>query len=99
MTLDDEIVGLLAGSGGSAGATAARLVVATAELLGAADLVAVESAHIDGCLYHGDSGVLFAERRVELGGKVVVPTTLNVGALDLLHPGRVRFDPATGEMA
>src|SRR5207302_6181069 len=26
-------------------------------------------------------------------------TTLNVGALDLLHPGRVKFDPATAGMA
>src|SRR5581483_6728056 len=41
----------------------------------------------------------FAERMVALGGKVAVPTTLNVGALDLLHPGRVRFDPETASMA
>jgi predicted aconitase len=99
MTLDDEMAGLLAGSGGAAAAMAARLVVATAELLGAADLVAVESAHIDGCLYHGDSGVLFAERLAAEGGRVRVPATLNVGALDLLHPERVRFDVARAAMA
>ena len=28
-----------------------------------------------------------------------MPTTLNVGALDLLHPGTVRADPHTTEMA
>jgi hypothetical protein len=28
-----------------------------------------------------------------------VPTTLNVGALDLLHPSRVKFDPDTAQMA
>lgn len=67
--------------------------------MGAASLVPVESAHLDGCLYHGDSGVHFAERMIALGGKVAVPTTLNVGALDLLHPGRDRFDLETRAMA
>ncbi|HTR87698.1 MAG TPA: aconitase X catalytic domain-containing protein, partial [Reyranella sp.] len=59
----------------------------------------IASAHIDGCLYHGDSGTLFAERLVSDGGKVVVPTTLNVGALDLLHAGRVRLAPERAAMA
>src|ERR1700687_3154377 len=91
--------GLVEGARGAAAAMAARLVAEAARRRGAAEPVPVESAHIDGCLYHGDSGVHFAERLVELGGKVAVPTTLNVGALDLLHPGRVRFDPATSAMA
>ena len=91
--------GLVEGAQGPAAAMAARIVAEAARLMGAASLVPVESAHIDGCLYHGDSGVHFAERLVELGGKVAVPTTLNVGAPDLLHPGRVKFDPATAEMA
>ena len=90
---------LLEGSGGPAAAMAMRIVAEAARLMGAPSLVQVESAHIDGCLYHGDSGVHFAERLVELGGRVAVPSTLNVGALDLLHPGRVRFDPETGGMA
>ncbi|HTZ76727.1 MAG TPA: aconitase X catalytic domain-containing protein [Stellaceae bacterium] len=90
---------LLDGAQGPAAAMAMRIVAEAARLMGAPSLVPVESAHLDGCLYHGDSGVHFAERIVELGGKVAVPTTLNVGALDLHHPGRVKFDPATAEMA
>jgi predicted aconitase len=90
---------LLEGAQGAAVAMAMRIVAEAARLMGAASLIAVESAHLDGCLYHGDSGVHFAERVIELGGKVAVPTTLNVGALDLLHPGRVRFDPETRAMA
>ncbi len=90
---------LLQGARGEAAAMAARIVAEAARLLGAASLVEVESAHVDGCLYHGDSGVHFAERLVAGGGHVAVPTTLNVGALDLLHPGRVRFDAATSAMA
>jgi predicted aconitase len=62
-------------------ALAMRIIVETAKILNAPKLIPVTSAHIDGCLYHGDSGVYFAEFLVELGAKVSVPTTLNVGAL------------------
>jgi predicted aconitase len=51
--------------------------------------VPIESAHIDGCLLHGQSGVLFAERLVELGARVRVPSSLNVGAMDLRRPENV----------
>jgi predicted aconitase len=76
-----------------------RLVVGAADLLGAGSLIEISSAHIDGCLYHGDGGVEFAERLVAGGGRVAVPTTLNVGALDLLHPEQVRADAHSTEMA
>lgn len=78
---------------------ARRIVADAARLMGAPGLVPVVSAHIDGCLYHGDSGVEFAEALVAGGGQVAVPTTLNVGALDLLHPGRVRFPDHQAAMA
>lgn len=90
---------LLSGSAGDATAMAMRIVVAAAELVGAKRLVEITSAHIDGCLHHGDGGVEFAERLVLGGGRVVVPTTLNVGALDLLHPGKVRTDAHNTDMA
>jgi predicted aconitase len=73
-------------------AMAMRIVSEAARLLGAQHLVAITGAHADGCLYHGDSGVYFLERLVALGGKVAVPTTCNVGALDLLHPDIVHTD-------
>ena len=92
MELTSEERALAAGAHGPAAAMAMRIVVETGRLLGADRLIPVHSAHIDGCLYHGDSGVLFAEKLVELGGRVAVPATLNVGALDLLHPKRVRLD-------
>ena len=76
-----------------------RILVASADMLGAARLVEIASAHIDGCLYHGDGGVLFAEALVAGGGRVAVPTTLNVGALDLLHPERIRGDAHHADMA
>lgn len=91
--------GLLAGANGDAVRLAMRIVVRMAEILGARELVEITSSHIDGCLYHGDGGVEFAERLVELGGRVSVPATLNVGALDLLNPARVRASDRRRAMA
>ncbi len=99
MQLTSEERELAAGARGQAHAMAMRIVADTGCLLGADRLIPVESAHIDGCLYHGDSGVLFAEKLVELGGRASVPATLNVGALDLMHPQRVRLDDGRRNMA
>ena len=76
---------------------AMRIVTESAKLLGAPRLLPIASAHIDGALYHGDSGTLFAERLVEGGARVAVRSTLNVGALDLMGCSRVRLEePARG---
>ncbi len=48
--------------------------------------VPITAAHIDGCLFHGQAGLDFAERLLAEGARVRVPTTLNVSSLDLLHP-------------
>jgi predicted aconitase len=63
-----------------------RLVVRAAEALGAERLIPITRAHVDSCLYHGEATIDFVERLVSGGAQVAVPTTLNVGALDLLHP-------------
>lgn len=80
-------------------AMAMRIVVQAARMLGARSLTPVRGVHVDGCLYHGDGGVYFVERLAALGGQVTVPTSLNVGALDLIHPQTVRADPHYREMA
>ncbi|MBL8690499.1 MAG: aconitase X catalytic domain-containing protein [Rhodospirillaceae bacterium] len=87
------------GADGAAKAMAMRLVSETGRLLGAQRLLPIVSSHVDGCLYHGDSGTYFAERLASDGGQVAVPTTLNVGALDLLHPDRVKGDAHHREMS
>ena len=90
---------MLAGSAGEGAALAMRIVVGAARALGAETLLDVSSAHIDGCLYHGDSGTLFVEKLLAAGAKVRVPTTLNVGALDLLHGRGTRLTDAAKNMA
>jgi predicted aconitase len=74
-----------------------RLVVRAAEALGAERLIPITRAHVDSCLYHGEATVDFVERLIAGGAQVTVPTTLNVGALDLLHPELWRGDPGTAE--
>lgn len=99
MILTPDEQALTEGAGGPAAAMAMRIVAESGRVLGASALVAVASAHIDGALYHGDSGTEFAERLVEMGGKVAIPTTLNIGALDLMTPGNVRMDGRRRAMA
>jgi predicted aconitase len=83
---------LLSGQRGGAAALAMRVLVRSAALMGAERLLDITSAHIDGCLYHGQASLDFVERLVAGVGKVVVPTTLNVGSLDLIHPELFRGD-------
>ena len=100
LTLTDADRSMLAGKHGDATAMAMRIVVGLARANGAARLLDVSSAHVDGCLYHGRAGLDFAERLVDLGARVVIPTTLNVSSLDLLHPDLIRTPPdvrAAGE--
>ena len=81
---------LLNGAHGEGGAFAMRLLQRFAEAVGAPAFLDIEGAHVDGCLYHGRASLDFAERMVALGGKVRVPTSLNVGSVDLIHPGLFR---------
>jgi hypothetical protein len=99
MVLTAEESAIAAGAHGAGAAMAMRIVADTARLMGAPRLLRIESAHIDGALYHGDSGTLFAERLVEGGAKVAVRATLNVGALDLMGCSRVRLQEPDRSMA
>jgi predicted aconitase len=81
--LDRELLG---GAHGASAAFAMRLLALLAEALGARGFIDIEAAHVDGCLYLGRASLDFVLRMTELGGKVRVPTTLNVGSVDLIHP-------------
>jgi predicted aconitase len=78
---------------------AMRIVAETATLMGAPRLLPIASAHIDGALYHGDSGTHFAEALVRGGAKVRVRATLNVGALDLTGCSTTRLAAHPRDMA
>ncbi len=87
---------MLEGERGAAMAMAMRVIVRLGTAMGAEDLLDITNAHIDSCLHHGQAGLDFAEALVAGGGRVGVPTTLNVSSLDLLHPELFRGDPDFG---
>jgi len=88
---------MLAGEAGPGTAFAMRLVVRAAEVLGASRLIPISRAHVDACLYHGEATLDFAARLAEGGTRVAVPTSLNVGLVDLLHPDLWRGSPDQAE--
>jgi hypothetical protein len=77
---------LLAGDFGPAARRAMQLLQKYAQVVGAKKFIGIESAHIDSCLYHGPSGLDFVNSFRDLDGRVRVPATLNVAAIDLVHP-------------
>src|SRR5688572_22131546 len=99
LSLSDEERAWLDGSCGPGTALAMRVLSEMATLLGAERLIPIVSAHIDGCLYHGPAGVAFAERLVRDRATAVVPATLNVGAVDLRRPDRMRLPTAEAQLA
>ncbi|MDO9362943.1 MAG: aconitase X catalytic domain-containing protein [Sphingopyxis sp.] len=92
---------LLGGLHGPAAQKAMEILQTYGAVMGAEEFIAIESAHIDGCLYHGPSTIDFVRLFVDLGGRVRVPTTLNVAAVDTTHPslhcGPPEFIPAQEE--
>ncbi|HEY7668414.1 MAG TPA: aconitase X, partial [Actinomycetota bacterium] len=93
LTADDRAT--LDGARGEAASLAMRILIEMGAIADAERLTDVASAHVDSCLYHGRAGLDFASRLLDGGARVVVPTTLNVSSLDLLHPGLVRLDART----
>ncbi|MDX2058729.1 MAG: aconitase X catalytic domain-containing protein [Gemmatimonadales bacterium] len=85
VVLSDRDRALLDGKGGPAARIAAGVVVRMAEVSGATRLMDISAAHIDSSIYLGDATLEFAERLADAGGRVAVPSTLNVSGLDEHH--------------
>ena len=73
----------LDGQHGEAAQMAMRIMVRMAEVVDAPEMMDVSQAHIDGCGLLSETGLEFAETLTAKGGKVSIPTTLNMGPLDL----------------
>jgi predicted aconitase len=81
------------GKHGKAARMAMEIMTDLGRLYGAERLLPVSQVHIDATIYLVDAGVDFAERMVEWGGRVAVPTTLNPSAIDLAHWEEYRATP------
>lgn len=99
MNLSADQQQLLGGEYGEAAAMAMRILLDMARVEGTNEFVPITSAHIDGCLMHGPTGCYYAERLQAGGGRVRVPTSLNVGAMDLVHPTNVLLEGEARDLA
>ena len=86
LTLTEHEQAMLEGEHGPAVALSMRIITELGRIRGATELVDIDSVHIDGCIFYGQAGLDFAQKLVALGGQVRVPTTVNVGSVDLIHP-------------
>jgi len=84
---------MLQGQQGPASQMAMRIMVRMAEVVDAPEMMDVSQAHIDGCGLLSETGLEFAETLTAKGAKVSIPTTLNMGPLDLQNWRQ--FLPAT----
>jgi predicted aconitase len=75
----------LSGDFGPATKMAMSILVEMAPIYGANELLDITGAHIDSTIYVGKANLAFAERLVELGAEVTVPSTVNVSGLDEHH--------------
>jgi len=99
LALEDRDRRVLRGRDGRARQLALEIVVEMAKAVGARQLIDIESAHVDGCLAIGQVSADFPELLAANGGRVAVPTTLNVSAVDLLHPDLSERDADTRALA
>ncbi len=90
---------LLRGEQGSGAALAMRIVCGLAGAMGASALRPIDAAHVDGCLYHGPSSLEFVRAVAADGARVRVPTTLNIGGIDLRNPDSFLGPAAEGAAA
>lgn len=99
LTLTDDEKRMLAGERGPAVELAMRILCRLTPIYGATSLLPVTRAHIDGCILEGAAGLSFAERLADLGGRVAVPTTLNVMSMDRLGWRDQGMDPHYADRA
>ncbi len=85
LTLTDYDQALLNSEHGPASQMAMRIMTRMADVYQTDRLMDISAAHIDSSLYMGQATLEFAERLVELGAKVTVPSTLNVSGVDEHH--------------
>jgi len=78
---------------------ALRTVRRVASISGAKELIPITSAHIDAVTYIGPGGLKFAQKLVQLGGKVKVNTTLNSQSCDRRRWKQLGIDASLAENA
>lgn len=82
MQLSSDDRAMLGGERGPAARFAMSILVRMGEIQDAERMIDITQAHIDSTIYQGEATLEFAERLVEMGARVVVPSSANVSGLD-----------------
>lgn len=82
LALTPDQTAMAEGRDGKAAALAMRIVTAMARQQGAARLIPVTRAHIDGCIYASPANLTFAQRFADMGARVRIPSTMNAISVD-----------------
>jgi predicted aconitase/predicted aconitase with swiveling domain len=72
----------LRGDHGEINKAAMETILIMGAVENAPELVDVEKGHIDGCILAHNANLIFAEKMVQLGAKVKIPTTINAISVD-----------------
>ncbi|KAJ5087034.1 Aconitase/3-isopropylmalate dehydratase, partial [Penicillium alfredii] len=94
--LDED---MLNGIHGKAAQVAMRVMIRTAEIQRVSELIDMEQAHIDCCIYTGPATLKFAQRLREWGTHIRIPTSLQAISIDRRLWRSQQVDPTIGEPA
>ena len=73
---------MLAGNHGKATKIAMEILCLMAASQNADKLIDVSRGHIDGCILAHDANLNFAEKMLDMGARVIIPTTMNAISVD-----------------
>ena len=82
LKLSDIDRSYLQGDHGQAAKAAMETICIMGAVENASELVNVNKGHIDGCILAHDANLIFAEKMVQLGARVTIPTTINAISVD-----------------
>ena len=74
---------MLAGNHGKATKIAMEILCLVASSQNADKLIDVSRGHIDGCILAHDANLNFAEKMLDMGARVTIPTTINAISVDM----------------
>ena len=90
---------MLAGNHGEATKIAMEILCLMAASQNADKLIDVSRGHIDGCILAHDANLNFAEKMMNMGASVIIPTTINAISVDRENWKSQGVDPELGNKA
>ena len=99
LKLSDTDLAYLNGDHGQAAKAAMETICIMGAVENAPELLSVDKGHIDGCILAHDANLIFAEKMVQLGAQVTIPTTINAISVDRENWQTSGLSPDFGERA